>query len=181
MRAIPLAASIVALLLGGCVEDGAEIPLDVQVGPPASWSQPPAKGVCRLLVSGLMPPDGLRPGGAPYVQGNDCHFEDVLPAGFDAAARILVNVTWDSLQPTLPGRVQATIEHDGCSAANDCHLARAAALRTGPITLQLDAGPLGQHAAQDLVVRVYPEGQSFQQPFSVQLTAQWPTNATAAG
>lgn len=177
MRQTLLIATALLAFLAGCLEEGTEIPVEVQVGPPESWSQPPAKGVCRLLVGGLMPPDGLLPGGAPLLQGNDCHFDDVLPGNFSEAAFVLVNVTWDSLQPTLTGRVQATVEHAGCDAATDCQLVRGAATRTGPILLEVEGPLLHEHAGQDLVVRIYPEGHSFQQAFTVQLVAEWTDGA----
>ena len=166
-------AGIILLTTAIVLAAGCTVPMDEELGAidmPQASPTPPAKGACQLLVSGLMPP-----GGPPSLQGNDCHFDDVASGNLSKASRAVVNVTWDGLQPALTGRVQAAIEYEGCTAANKCSLARGGASRQGPILLEVLSQDLRAHAGQDLTVRVYPDGYSFQQPVHVAVLVEWPS------
>jgi hypothetical protein len=152
---------LAGMVLAGCIEPMPARP-DAVTAP--AVSAPPEKGTCALRVSGLMPT-----GGPPSLQGNACHLDDLAHSVGNTTGAVVV-ISWGALQPSLGGRVEATVEGTGCSWESGCSYARTGG-SSPPLEIPLPREALERQAGDDVVVRIYPEGYSFQQPFRVRLVS----------
>lgn len=107
---------------------------------------------------------------APYgVNLNEnrvCDFDQAPVEDWSLYASALVEIAWDSLQPTITA-IDGYIESEACffDGITEC---RVAGVRgsTNPLTMALEGEEFTDHAAQAWVV-LSPEGVANEQPFDV--------------